>query len=118
VRVGTDIGLEGQAESQNRMSGFGGDVSVEYALTSDGRLRVRAFQRNQYEGFLEGDVRATGVGLIFVREYDNFSDLFRSLESREARKEERRLEEAMKLSEVDKRKEEQEAEKEVQDKKE
>ncbi|MHC2992545.1 hypothetical protein OB13_13490 [Pontibacter sp. HJ8] len=118
VRVGTDIGLEGQSEAQKKVSGFGGDVSVEYTLTSDGRLRVRGFQRNQYEGFLEGDVRATGVALVFVREYDNFSDLFRSLESREARKQERRLEEAKKLSETDKRKEEQEAKKEVQEKKE
>ncbi len=117
VRVGTDIGLEGQSESQNSMSGFGGDVSVEYALTSDGRLRVRAFQRNQYEGFLEGDVRATGVGLIFVRDYDNFSDLFRSLESREARKEQRQLEEAMKFNEREKRKEEEEAKQEVMENK-
>ena len=117
VRVGTDIGLEGQAEAQNNMSGFGGDVSVEYSLTSDGRLRVRAFQRNQYEGFLEGDVRATGAGLIFVRDYDNFSDLFRDLESREARKQERRILEAVKLSEKEKREQAADAKKEVQENK-
>ncbi|WP_370627177.1 translocation/assembly module TamB domain-containing protein [Pontibacter sp. HSC-14F20] len=115
VRVGTDIGLEGQNEQQRNMSGFGGDVSVEYSLTKDGRLRVRGFQRNQYEGFLEGDVRATGLALIFVRDYDNFSDLFRSLESREARKEARRLEEAIKFNQKEKRKEEQEAEEKVEE---
>ncbi|WP_394333672.1 translocation/assembly module TamB domain-containing protein [Pontibacter lucknowensis] len=116
VRVGTDIGLEGQREPQQRnMSGFGGDVSVEYSITKDGRLRVRGFQRNQYEGFLEGDVRATGLALIFVRDYDNFSDLFRSLESRQARKEERRMEEAIKFNEREKRKEEQEAEEKVEE---
>jgi translocation and assembly module TamB len=115
VRVGTDIGLEGQREQQQNMSGFGGDVSVEYSITSDGRLRVRGFQRNQYEGFLEGDVRATGLALIFVRDYDNFSDLFRSLERREARKEERRLQQAIRFNEREKRKEEEEAEEEVQE---
>jgi translocation and assembly module TamB len=115
VRVGTDIGLEGQRESQNNMSGFGGDVSVEYSITSDGRLRVRGFQRNQYEGFLEGDVRATGLALIFVRDYDNFSDLFRNLERREARKQERRMEDAIKFNEREKRKEEDEAEEKVQE---
>ncbi|WP_394364864.1 translocation/assembly module TamB domain-containing protein [Pontibacter akesuensis] len=95
VRVGTDIGLEGGSQSNQSMSGFGGNVSVEYSLTEDGRLRVRGFQRNQYEGVLEGgDVRATGVSLIYVREYDNFSDLFRSVEEVQRRQEERKLEEA------------------------
>nr|WP_280173745.1 translocation/assembly module TamB [Pontibacter indicus] len=115
VRVGTDIGLEGQSEQQRSMGGFGGDVSVEYSLTKDGRLRVRAFQRNQYEGFLEGDVRATGMGLIFVRDYDNFSDLFRNLERREVRKEERRMEEAIKFNQREKRREEKEAEEKVEE---
>lgn len=98
VRVGTDIGLEGGNQSNQSMSGFGGDVSVEYSLTEDGRLRVRGFQRNQYEGIVEGgDVRATGASLIFVKEYNNFSDLFRNLERRREREAERRLEEIEKL---------------------
>ncbi|MCJ8164661.1 translocation/assembly module TamB domain-containing protein [Pontibacter sp. E15-1] len=101
VRVGTDIGLEGGNQGggqSNTMSGFGGDISVEYSLTEDGRLRVKGFQRNQYEGVLEGgDVRATGASLIFVRDYNNFSDLFRDMESRIAREAERRKEESEKL---------------------
>ncbi|MCX2739874.1 translocation/assembly module TamB domain-containing protein [Pontibacter anaerobius] len=103
VRVGTDIGLEGGSQSNQTMSGFGGDISVEYSLTEDGRLRVRGFQRNQYEGIIEGgDVRATGVSLIYVREYNNFSDLFRDLESRRARDAQRRLEAAQKIREEEK----------------
>ena len=100
VRVGTDIGLEGSSQSSETMSGFGGDISIEYSLTENGMLRVRGFQRNQYEGVIEGgDVRATGVALIFVREYQNLSDLFRSLERRRARDEERRLEAIEKIRE-------------------
>ncbi len=103
VRVGTDIGLEGGSQTNQTMSGFGGDISVEYSLTEDGRLRVRGFQRNQYEGVIEGgDVRATGLALIFVREYNNFSDLFRDLESRRRRDEERRLEAAKKIRQEEK----------------
>lgn len=101
VRVGTDIGIEGGQQQSNRvdnMSGFGGDISVEYSITENGNLRVRAFQRNQFEDFLEGDIRATGAALIYMREYHNFSDLFRDLESRRAREEERRLQQARKLS--------------------
>ncbi len=85
VRVGGDIGLEGQQTEQNKMSNFGGDISVEYSILPDGRLRLRGFRRNQYESFLEGDVQATGASLIFVRDYDNFSELFKSAERRKAR---------------------------------
>ncbi len=99
VRVGTDIGLEGGQQEQNNMSGFGGDISVEYSITEDGRLRVQAFQRNQFEDFLEGDVRATGAGVIYQREYNNFSDLFRNLERRHERERERKLEDAKKIEE-------------------
>lgn len=99
VRVGTDIGIEGGQRAQSSMSGFGGDISVEYSLTPDGRLRVQAFQRNQFEDYLEGDVRATGAGMIYMREYDNFSDLFRNLEERRRRERERQLEQAAKLEE-------------------
>jgi hypothetical protein len=94
VRVGSDIGLEGKSAANNSMSGFGGDVSVEYSITKDGRLRVRGFRRNEYEGFIEGDVQATGVSLIYVRDYNNFSDLFRSLEKKEEKEKARLKEEA------------------------
>jgi len=94
VRVGSDIGLEGQSEANSSMSGFGGDISVEYSITEDGRLRVRGFQREEYEGVLEGDVRETGASLIYVREYNNFSDLFRSMEEVSARAAARRQQEA------------------------
>ncbi|MBW7467486.1 hypothetical protein ABID22_003004 [Pontibacter aydingkolensis] len=106
VRVGTDIGLEGQnqGQAQSNMSGFGGDLSVEYSITKDGRLRVRGFQRNQYEGVLDGgDVRATGAALIYVRDYNNFSDLFRNLERRREREAERKLEQAEKINEEERK---------------
>ncbi len=90
VRVGSDIGLEGQGEANNSMSGFGGDISVEYSITEDGRLRVRAFQRSEYEGVLEGDVRETGASLIYVRDYNNFSELFQSVEKTQAEEEARK----------------------------
>lgn len=85
VRVGTDIGLEGQEQPQRSNNGFGGDFSVEYSLTPDGRLRVRGFMRNEYESFVEGDVQSTGLGLIYVRDYNNFADLFSSAEKAHAR---------------------------------
>ncbi|GGK87680.1 translocation/assembly module TamB domain-containing protein [Rufibacter glacialis] len=83
VSVGTDIPLgggndQGNSGANTSGSNFSGDVSVEYTLTKDGRLRLRAFRQNSYEGFLDGQLQRTGVSLLFVREYDNFADLFKN----------------------------------------
>ncbi|WP_181307451.1 translocation/assembly module TamB [Rufibacter sp. XAAS-G3-1] len=79
IRFGTDIGLEGREQSSaSSTSGFAGDVSVEYSLTKDGRLRLRAFRQNAYEGFLDGQLQRTGLSLLFVREYDSLAELFKN----------------------------------------
>ncbi|GAB2544956.1 translocation/assembly module TamB domain-containing protein [Rufibacter soli] len=82
VRFGTDINLEGSDQStvmgNSSAGGFAGDVSVEYSITKDGRLRLRAFRQNAYEGFLDGQLQRTGLSLIFVREYDSLAELFKN----------------------------------------
>ncbi|WP_207434244.1 translocation/assembly module TamB domain-containing protein [Sabulibacter ruber] len=79
VRFGADIGLEGSEQNLgNNTSGFAGDVLVEYSITQDGRLRLRAFRQNAYEGFLDGQLQRTGLSLIFVREYDSLAELFKN----------------------------------------
>nr|WP_262897540.1 translocation/assembly module TamB [Rufibacter roseolus] len=85
VSFGTDIPLGGGNDQGNTGNGnnsgsnaFAGDVSVEYSVTKDGRLRLRAFRNNSYEGFLDGQLQRTGVSLLFVREYDSLAELFRN----------------------------------------
>jgi hypothetical protein len=86
VSLGTDIPLGGGNDQGNsgsnrgnNASGFAGDVSVEYSVTQDGRLRLRAFRNNAYEGFLDGQLQRTGVSLLFVREYDSLAELFKNM---------------------------------------
>ncbi|WP_205500124.1 translocation/assembly module TamB domain-containing protein [Rufibacter psychrotolerans] len=83
IRFGTDIPLGGSDQggtnpNTGTTSGFAGDVSVEYSVTKDGRLRLRAFRNNSYEGFLDGQLQRTGISLLFVREYDSLADLFKN----------------------------------------
>nr|WP_255749435.1 translocation/assembly module TamB [Pontibacter liquoris] len=90
IRVGGDIGLEGNNSQQSSLGGFGNDISVEYSITPSGKLRVKAFRQNEYGGILDGgDVLTTGVALIFVRDYNNFSELFSSAEKNLAKAEEK-----------------------------
>jgi hypothetical protein len=80
VRLGTDVPLSGNSGTQatqgaNAASNFAGDVSIEYTILSDGRLRLRAFRQNAYED-IDGQLVKTGASLVFQRDYDNLKDLF------------------------------------------
>ena len=80
VQAGGQFELEGSRNAEgNNPNQFMGDVNVEYALTEDGRYRLRAFRRNDWQGAVEGQVITTGASLIFQREFDDFSELVKAL---------------------------------------
>lgn len=76
VEVGGRVDLEDRNRSQ-RSSDIVGDVAVEYNLTPDGRYRLRAFRKNEFQMLIDGDVVETGLSLIFTKDFDRFRDLFR-----------------------------------------
>ncbi|MBL6445110.1 translocation/assembly module TamB domain-containing protein [Fulvivirga sp. 29W222] len=79
VKVAGNFGLEGeQAEQQQGLSDFAGDIRLEYKLTKDGRFRLVGFRENEYDNLLQGEVVKTGAGIIFVRDYDSFKELFKA----------------------------------------
>jgi translocation and assembly module TamB len=99
VRVGSDIALSGgngnqAAGGQSSVSNLAGDVSLEYTLLADGRLRLRAFRQNAYED-IDGPIVRTGASLVFQRDYNNLQDLFEKVSkadkqrSRETRKQDK-----------------------------
>ena len=80
VRVGTDIPLAGSSGTQatqgtSAASNLAGDVSIEYTILRDGRLRLRAFRQNGYED-IDGAIVRTGGALVFQRDYKTVSELF------------------------------------------
>jgi hypothetical protein len=91
VHVGTDVGLEGGRSPSQSGGGFGGNISVEYLVTPAGQLRVRAFQQPTYEDLTESQVQETGLALIFVRNFDSWSDLFDFLSSESRKRQKQRL---------------------------
>ena len=99
VRLGTDIPLGGAGsqatQGSSSASNFAGDISIEYSILRDGRLRLRAFRQNAYED-IDGQLIKTGAALVFQREYDNLQELFAKLppEIKEQRKEQRKEEKA------------------------
>jgi translocation and assembly module TamB len=110
VRVGSDIALSGGSGNQtaaggaNSVSNLAGDVSLEYTLLADGRLRLRAFRQNAYED-IDGPIVRTGASLVFQRDYNNFKDLFEKVSkadkqrNRETRKQDKLDQEEQKRQE-------------------
>ncbi|WP_216679766.1 translocation/assembly module TamB domain-containing protein [Hymenobacter siberiensis] len=99
VRLGTDIPLGGAGsqatQGRSSASNFAGDISIEYSILRDGRLRLRAFRQNAYED-IDGQLIKTGAALVFQREYNSLKELFAKLppEVKQERKEQRKEEKA------------------------
>jgi translocation and assembly module TamB len=82
VRLGTDLPLGGgnqASQGQSDLSNFAGDVSVEYNVLANGRIRLRAFRNNAY-GDIDGQYVRTGASLIFQRDYRDLADLFKGID--------------------------------------
>jgi hypothetical protein len=86
VTVGSSFGLEGTQQANQETNRIAGDVSLDYQLSKDGRYRVRAYRKNDYQVALQGQVVETGVAFTITFDYDNFRELFqKSTAEKEAR---------------------------------
>ncbi|RYY49197.1 MAG: translocation/assembly module TamB [Chitinophagaceae bacterium] len=81
ITVGKNFGLQGQdaASKANAASGsqFIPDFSADYALSKDGRYRIRGYRKNAYEAVLDGYVIESGVSFVVTLDYEKFSELFK-----------------------------------------
>ncbi|MCB9192102.1 MAG: translocation/assembly module TamB [Flavobacteriales bacterium] len=81
-------GNVGVANTQSSSSNIVGDVNIEYKITSDGRLRVRAFNKSNDINTLTNNAPFTqGVGLSYQKEFDRIGDLFRRRKKKDYMKE-------------------------------
>jgi hypothetical protein len=82
VQLGGAVDVEGARSQQNSMSDIASDVTVEYKLTKDGHFIMKGFRHNQYEGAIDGQLVETGIGILFVRDFNKWNRLFKSQKSR------------------------------------
>lgn len=76
VKLSGNIDIEG--ENANReATDFIGDLAIEYKLTPDGRFRITGFRNSNYD-MIDGELIETGVGLIYVKDYNALSELFKA----------------------------------------
>lgn len=100
VTVGSNFGVEGEARANEETTNIAGDVAVDYELTKDGRYTVRAYNKDEYDAAVQGQVIETGVSLIFTLDYNKFRELFhRTEEEKEMIRKEKELKEKKKQQE-------------------
>ena len=78
VEVGSQVDLEGGSQQADQANSILANISIEYMLTDDGRWRIRAFRKNQFESIIDGQLVVTGAGLIFNREFNEFKNLWKA----------------------------------------
>ncbi len=76
VQVGGSVDVEGEKAKQNSASDITSDVTLEYKLTKDARYRLKGFRHNQYGGAIEGQLVETGAGVLYVRDFNKWKELF------------------------------------------
>jgi hypothetical protein len=82
VQIGGAVDVEGDRASQNGVNDLTSDVMLEYKLTKDGRFRLKGFRQSQYEGAIEGQLIETGIGVVYVKDFNRWDRLFRSYGSK------------------------------------
>ena len=72
INGSVDMKTKGEAENTNKIVG---DIDVDYKLTKNGKVRMRAFNRSN-ESELENESQYTqGVGLFYREDFDTFQEL-------------------------------------------
>ena len=70
--------------SNTNTSGIVGDFNLEYKISEDGQLRVKAFnESNDYYLTTDSNPYKQGVGLFYRKEFESFGDLFRREKKKE-----------------------------------
>jgi translocation and assembly module TamB len=77
VKVSGNVDVEGENTQQESVTDYIGDIALEYKLTNDGRFRITGFRVSNYD-MIDGELIETGVGLIYIKDYNTLRELFRA----------------------------------------
>ena len=77
IAMGSNFELQGPKRTNQKASNVIGNLTVDYAISRDGRYAIRFFRKNEYEGIVEGHIIETGLSFLISVDYDRFRELLR-----------------------------------------
>lgn len=75
ITVGSSFGLEGTPYENQSSSNIAGNFKADYLITRDGRYKLRAYRKNEYQMALLGEIVETGLTFIITMDYDKWNEL-------------------------------------------
>lgn len=73
-----NLGVGGQNVYQQNANQIVGDVKIEYKVTKDGRIRLKAFNEQNNNEFTNLNAPYTqGIALVYRKDFNSFRDLFK-----------------------------------------
>jgi len=82
VSVGSNYELEGPKNSNQKASNVIGNITINYALSKDGRYMLRFYRVNEYEGVVDGYIIESALSFIISVDYNRFAELLRKKKNR------------------------------------
>lgn len=78
VQVGGNLVVdEEEMKSQTDIgNSLAGEFLLEYKITKNGALILQGYNKTEYGDIVDGELKKTGVALIFNKEFDTFRELF------------------------------------------
>lgn len=77
ISVGSTFAIEGSEQHKRNTSGLAGNYSAEYKLTRDGRYRLKAYRKDQYEVGTSGQVIQTGINLGVYLDFNKYREILK-----------------------------------------
>ncbi|MBI9034909.1 MAG: translocation/assembly module TamB [Bacteroidales bacterium] len=78
VTIDGNFGVQQGVQASQNTSNIVGDVNIEYKVTPDGRIRLKAFNRTNEIDLIDYEAPYTqGVGVFYRKDFDHFGDLFK-----------------------------------------
>ncbi len=80
LTIDSNVGVNNNNTTNQNASNIVGDVNVEYKLTDDGKVRIKAFNKsNENTQTISSGPYTQGVGVFYREEFDTTSELFKRL---------------------------------------
>lgn len=76
VKVGTTY-YDFTGNSSGNANNLAGDFEVEYIISPDGRVRVKAFRISEYDAIVAKNDVKTGVGIYYSKDFNKLKELFK-----------------------------------------
>jgi autotransporter translocation and assembly factor TamB len=78
VQLGTTVVLQADESEQQKSLAerFSPEFNVDYKLNKPRTLSIETFRKSEYRGLMEGKVINTGIGVVYQKNFNKFSDLF------------------------------------------